>query len=512
MADAGLSSDRGGVQKRYHQGQTLTPLLCLSRGAREQPFLRAMPNKCFWIPIVEIVNNLVSGQAGFMDLGGERYKLFFEGFGDWDLIVPKTVYPPREDSILLAESLIKIGKIGETAMEIGCGSGAISIILNKLGYDVKCCDVNPLAVATTTGNLKNNNIYDVEIIETGLDDGLKFPKKTDLITWNLPYMVSNDYGEILDHIEDASFLDIEEGWSNRLLENIEQQKERISDGCIVVLLFRTYPDSPSNPSLWTERGWASRVVNEMWIGDEKLEVIMFWRPGRGEFPILVDDCTSTMDEIDEFEEGMFTRLYTLNQTDGRGRKGSKWQSTVGDLTATWKIRMNMARKVSPGIIQISIGAMISRVLNVGLKWPNDLVTFDGRKLGGVLIESDDSKYMKVGVGINREKNNKKGLEVSGYLETIGDINQKDLFGIIDLEMASKFEEIGNYGFLEEDALITDSWKVLSKILSRGVKLTDSINDFRIIGLNEFGELEIQDGKKSVSEVIRDVDNNLTWII
>ena len=37
-------------------------------------------------------------------------------------------------------------------------------------------------------------------------------------------------------------------------------------------------------------------------------------------------------------------------------------------------------------------------------------------------------------------------------------------------------------------------------------------DFRIIGLNEFGELEIKDGKKSVSEVIKDVDNNLIWII
>ena len=447
-----------------------------------------------------------------MELSAKKYNFIMEGFGNWNLIVPKTVYPPREDSILLAESLVKIGKIGGTAFEIGCGSGAISIVLSKLGYDVKCCDINPLAVATTRGNLKNNMIDDVEIIETGLDDGLEFPKKTDLIIWNLPYMLGNDYGEILDHIEDASFLDIEEGWSNRLLENIERQNDRISDNCVVILLFRTYPDSPSSPLIWTERGWASRVVNEMWIGEEKLEVIMFWKPGRGDFPILVDDCSSTMDKIDEYEEGKFTRLYTQNQSDGRGRKGSKWQSAIGDLAATWKIRMNIVRMISPGIIQTTVGALLTQILDVGLKWPNDIVTNDGRKMGGILIESDDSEFMKIGIGINRESNNKNDLAISGYLETIGDINNDELFNMIDLEMSSKFEEIGNHKFINEAALIENSWKALSKILSRGVKLTDSINDFRVVGLNKFGELEIQDGGKTDSEVVRDLENNLTWII
>ena len=125
-------------------------------------------------------------------------------------------------------------------------------------------------------------------------------------------------------------------------------------------------------------------------------------------------------------------------------------------------------------------------------------------MGGILIESDDSEFMKVGIGINRESNNKNGLEISGYLETIGDINNNELFNMIDLEMSSKFEEIGNYRFIDQDDLIENSWKALSKILSRGVKLTDSINDFRVVGLNKFGELEIQDGRKTDSEVVRDL--------
>ena len=83
--------------------------------------------------------------------------------------------------------------------------------------------------------------------------------------------------------------------------------------------------------------------------------------------------------------------------------------------------------------------------------------------------------------------------------------------MIDLEMSSKFEEIEIIDLLIR-YLIENSWKALSKILSRGVKLTDSINDFRVVGLNKFGELEIQDGGKTDSEVVRDLENNLTWII
>jgi len=466
----------------------------------------------FGLHIVEIVINLVADRRDLLELDAKKYNFLLEDLGDWDLVIPKTVYPPREDSILLAEALVKIGKVGEIALEIGCGSGAISIVLSKLGYNVKCCDINPIAVASARGNISTNNIENIEISESGLDDGLVFPEKTDLIVWNLPYMESVDYGEILDHIEDASFLDIEGGWGDRLLENIEQQKDRINDKCIVVLLFRTNPKSPSSPNSWTERGWASRLINQIWIGEERLEVIMFWRPGRGDLPIFVDECTSTMEKIDEFDEGMFTRLYTFNQSNGRGRKSRKWQSEIGDLAATWKIGMNMVKKISPGIIQTSIGAMTSEILGAGLKWPNDIITFDGRKMGGVLIESDDSKFMKVGIGINRTSKVKNGLDSSGYLETIGNRDQHELFDMIDLEMSSKFEEIGKNGFMGDQALVSLSWKALSRVLSRGVKLTDSINDFRVIGMNDNGELEIHDEENNIQRVIRDVDNSLILII
>ncbi|HIA25640.1 MAG TPA: hypothetical protein EYN78_07780, partial [Candidatus Poseidoniales archaeon] len=69
------------------------------------------------------------------------------------LIVPATVYPPREDTGLLFSCLSKLGKgDGRKLLEIGCGSGAVSIALAKFGWEVTTCDVNPLAIAATTGN------------------------------------------------------------------------------------------------------------------------------------------------------------------------------------------------------------------------------------------------------------------------------------------------------------------------------------------------------------------------
>ncbi|MED5292053.1 MAG: hypothetical protein VX778_07460, partial [Candidatus Thermoplasmatota archaeon] len=45
-----------------------------------------------------------------------------------DLIVPPTVYPPREDTYLLSQILKEMNPFGsERLLEIGSGSGALSI-------------------------------------------------------------------------------------------------------------------------------------------------------------------------------------------------------------------------------------------------------------------------------------------------------------------------------------------------------------------------------------------------
>ena len=72
------------------------------------------------------------------------------------LKIPNTVYPPREDTNLLAKTLMNFNSgDGKKLLEIGCGTGVISILANTLGWQVTGCDINPLAVAQVEGLRKN---------------------------------------------------------------------------------------------------------------------------------------------------------------------------------------------------------------------------------------------------------------------------------------------------------------------------------------------------------------------
>ena len=67
--------------------------------------------------------------------------------------MPKTVYPPREDSRLLIDSIDKLNQSKGKAMEIGCGTGIISINLAKKGWKVEALDINPYAIISTKENI-----------------------------------------------------------------------------------------------------------------------------------------------------------------------------------------------------------------------------------------------------------------------------------------------------------------------------------------------------------------------
>ena len=52
---------------------------------------------------------------------------------EFKLTIPPTVYPPREDTELLAKRIINLGPgRGRNFLEIGCGSGAISLLASSL--------------------------------------------------------------------------------------------------------------------------------------------------------------------------------------------------------------------------------------------------------------------------------------------------------------------------------------------------------------------------------------------
>ncbi|MFH1521145.1 MAG: HemK2/MTQ2 family protein methyltransferase [Candidatus Micrarchaeota archaeon] len=105
-------------------------------------------------------------------------------FAGLDLIICPSVYEPAEDSFLLANAAMKLkGKI----LEVGCGSGIVSLICARAGNDVIGVDVNSAAIKCAKENAKRNKIKSVRFIKSDLFS--KVPKeKFDAILFNPPYL------------------------------------------------------------------------------------------------------------------------------------------------------------------------------------------------------------------------------------------------------------------------------------------------------------------------------------
>ena len=109
--------------------------------------------------------------------------------------------------------------------------------------------------------------------------------------------------------------------------------------------------------------------------------------------------------------GMHSVAIADHQVAGRGRGGKRWLSAPGSslcLSIAYTFR-EKPDNLSP--LTLAIGVAAARALgdsgidDIELKWPNDIVSGDG-KLGGILVEthhrSESNVSVVVGIGINLE--------------------------------------------------------------------------------------------------------------
>ncbi|MFC4426662.1 biotin--[acetyl-CoA-carboxylase] ligase [Deinococcus navajonensis] len=97
------------------------------------------------------------------------------------------------------------------------------------------------------------------------------------------------------------------------------------------------------------------------------------------------------------------------QTAGRGRRGRSWQTTGGTLV--FSVLLRCGPRGQPltlpelALLPLAAGVAVWQAAGVGgLKWPNDLLSPDGRKLAGILLEADlrgeEARRAVLGIGIN----------------------------------------------------------------------------------------------------------------
>ena len=444
--------------------------------------------------------------------GGDRMKKMrfdMENFGPWEIDVAPTVYPPREDTELLCRGVSRLTGQASKAVEIGCGSGVVSMALSTLGWNVESYDVNPYAVACSRANVERHGFGDkITIKEGGVgEEGWKVPEGTKLIVWNLPYLEPPEEGDpILEPIEEASMSDLSSGgWSKVLLDSLEGPG---NEDLTVVVLFRTDPISPSSPSDWISSGWSSRPIAMERIGDEKLEVLALWKTGSGVVEDREELCESAMDIAMGMPDTGWQRIIVDSQLSGRGRRGTTWESNPGDLLASWKINRGPSEISTPGMLQIGVGAAICESLNCDLKWPNDLISTSGEKIGGIMIEANSSSPgFRIGIGINSSPRDVGGVACSGWSETMGIVPLETVFRIVDSRVSGILEYIEMVPDINQELLEIMSWKALSRSLSRGVQAELGKEKVRILGIDVNGFLLVEVGGREI--VISD-SQSITW--
>ncbi|AEK73030.1 putative methyltransferase [Thermococcus sp. 4557] len=94
------------------------------------------------------------------------------------------VYEPAEDTFLLAENLAV--RKGDTALDVGTGTGLIALLMARKARSVLGVDINPLAVELAGENALLNGIKNVEFRVSDLFERVE--GKFDVITFNAPYL------------------------------------------------------------------------------------------------------------------------------------------------------------------------------------------------------------------------------------------------------------------------------------------------------------------------------------
>jgi BirA family biotin operon repressor/biotin-[acetyl-CoA-carboxylase] ligase len=156
-------------------------------------------------------------------------------------------------------------------------------------------------------------------------------------------------------------------------------------------------------------------------------------------PVWTSTTTSTQDAVRTWAQAQRPAglaLFADEQTEGRGRLGRSWVADPGDaVLLSVLLRPDMPPARVPLIaLAVAVAVRTATRGRLGIKWPNDLLAADGRKVAGILCEAEVSagrvRWVVAGIGLNVRSAPKDLLDV-GWLDDLGPpIPREDL--VVDL--------------------------------------------------------------------------------
>ena len=176
-----------------------------------------------------------------------------------EVLCEEGVYEPAEDSRLMIGA-ISVSK-GDKVLEVGCGTGIISLHCAKAGAIVAASDISADAARCTKANAARNHL-DIDVKVGDLLEGIE--GEFDIIVFNPPYLPK-------DAPDDRRWTGGESG-IELTLDFIEQCKGRLAAGGKVVTLVSSLSDSKRFEGSVGSLGYDCRIAAKAHIFFEDMTV------------------------------------------------------------------------------------------------------------------------------------------------------------------------------------------------------------------------------------------------
>ncbi len=119
-------------------------------------------------------------------------------------------------------------------------------------------------------------------------------------------------------------------------------------------------------------------------------------------------AASLVDSCGNLEEPLRGLVMAESQSAGRGRGGRSWFTAPESFMGTFIFSVSATPGQHLGGLALLVGVWLAELLeSLGgaprLKWPNDIVTQEGQKLGGMLVRvvsHAEKRLIYIGIGIN----------------------------------------------------------------------------------------------------------------
>ncbi|MBO6214134.1 MAG: biotin--[acetyl-CoA-carboxylase] ligase [Lachnospiraceae bacterium] len=201
-----------------------------------------------------------------------------------------------------------------------------------------------------------------------------------------------------------------------------------------------------------------------------------------------------------------------SQSAGKGRRGRGWSSEKGTtISMSYLLKPDFSPDIAPMLTLIMAMAAaegISRVtgIDVGIKWPNDIV-INGKKAVGILTEMtaepDYIQEVVIGTGINvTVKEFPEAIRdtaTSLYLETGKIFSRAQIAGEITTSFEIYYERFVKEGNLSR---LTNAYNALCVNTGKRVRVLDPKGEYEAeaVGINERGELLVETDSGEVNNI------------